>query len=339
MCCFFLQYSFVGKSQLLRHRQYHISVRAFKCETCLKMYKTERNLKMHSLVHFEQRPHVCTHCGKSFLSSSKLKQHSNVHTGARPYKCKYCAKDFTNFPNWLKHVRRLHKVDHKTGEHLDALPSFLIRAKKPPKVPVVVATTDADGASTSTASVPAAAAAAPPHTAPKRTKATSKDGEPSTTKSKAAKQKATAAAEATANSIDLDDTNARSFEPLPLDLQATSASIQQQCIDMNDVKQIQQLIPANDESFASIEDAHPHSNFPMTFIKQESFDANEPTTTPTPQSSFKFDPATSSTFMTFINQSDMRLSKESLLMPIAEPKATSSPFKHSTMHHPLSSKI
>lgn len=47
-----------------------------------------------------------------------MKQHSNIHTGERPYKCKYCSRDFTNFPNWLKHIRRRHKVDHKTGEQL-----------------------------------------------------------------------------------------------------------------------------------------------------------------------------------------------------------------------------
>lgn len=71
------------------------------------------------MVHFEQRPHACTHCDKTFLSTSKLKQHYNIHTGARPFKCKYCSKDFTNFPNWLKHTRRLHKVDHRTGEQLE----------------------------------------------------------------------------------------------------------------------------------------------------------------------------------------------------------------------------
>lgn len=47
-----------------------------------------------------------------------LKQHYNVHTGERPYACKYCERKFTNYPNWLKHTRRRHKVDHKTGEEL-----------------------------------------------------------------------------------------------------------------------------------------------------------------------------------------------------------------------------
>lgn len=110
--------SFVGKYQLLRHQMHHLDVRTFKCDTCGKMYKSENDLKMHNMVHFEQRPYVCTHCGKSFLSTSKLRQHYNIHTGARPYKCKYCIKDFTNYPNWMKHVRRCHKVDHKTGEPL-----------------------------------------------------------------------------------------------------------------------------------------------------------------------------------------------------------------------------
>lgn len=42
----------------------------------------------------------------------------------RPFKCNYCPRDFTNFPNWLKHTRRRHKVDHKTGEHLENIPSY-----------------------------------------------------------------------------------------------------------------------------------------------------------------------------------------------------------------------
>lgn len=88
------------------------------------MYKTERCLKVHNLVHLEQRPFACNVCDKSFISNSKLKQHSNIHTGERPFKCNYCPRDFTNFPNWLKHTRRRHKVDHKTGEHLENIPSY-----------------------------------------------------------------------------------------------------------------------------------------------------------------------------------------------------------------------
>lgn len=84
------------------------------------------------MVHSLQRPHKCSSCEKTFLSTSKLKQHLNIHTGSRPYKCDYCPKDFTNFPNWLKHTRRRHKVDHKTGEKLVVMPKFLNKDKKTP---------------------------------------------------------------------------------------------------------------------------------------------------------------------------------------------------------------
>ncbi|CAD7084038.1 unnamed protein product [Hermetia illucens] len=123
--CSQCQMSFPERSHLIKHQRYHTSTRQYKCEKCGKMYKTERCLKVHNLVHLEKRPFVCSECNKSFISSSKLKQHSNIHTGERPYKCKYCARDFTNFPNWLKHTRRRHKVDHKTGELLQNVPSYV----------------------------------------------------------------------------------------------------------------------------------------------------------------------------------------------------------------------
>lgn len=85
------------------------------------------------MVHEVQRPHKCAECNKTFLSTSKLKQHLNIHSGARPFKCQHCPKDFTNFPNWLKHTRRRHKVDHKTGEKLMVMPNFLKKTTKSPK--------------------------------------------------------------------------------------------------------------------------------------------------------------------------------------------------------------
>jgi uncharacterized Zn-finger protein len=110
--------TFAEKSHLARHYSFHSDQRPYKCDVCQKMYKTERCLKVHSLVHAAARPFVCSYCSKGFLSSTKLKQHYNIHTGERPYKCKYCERTFTNYPNWLKHTRRRHKVDHRTGEDL-----------------------------------------------------------------------------------------------------------------------------------------------------------------------------------------------------------------------------
>ncbi|XP_018573109.1 zinc finger protein 540 [Anoplophora glabripennis] len=127
--------TFAEKSHLARHYSFHSEERPYKCEVCQKMYKTERCLKVHSLVHAAARPFVCGYCSKGFLSSTKLKQHYNIHTGERPYKCKYCERTFTNYPNWLKHTRRRHKVDHKTGAELE--PKVPKEEAPPTPAPVV----------------------------------------------------------------------------------------------------------------------------------------------------------------------------------------------------------
>lgn len=120
------------KSTLLRHENYVHSgpERNFACLKCGKKYKTKRCLVVHSLVHLPSRPYNCEICQKGFLSTSKLKQHTNIHTGSRPYKCEYCPRDFTNYPNWLKHIRRRHKVDHRTGEKLENIPNYSKSSKK-----------------------------------------------------------------------------------------------------------------------------------------------------------------------------------------------------------------
>ncbi|KAH8312107.1 hypothetical protein KR044_009418 [Drosophila immigrans] len=158
------QKRFQERSHLQRHQKYHAQTRSYRCEKCGKMYKTERCLKVHNLVHLEQRPFACTVCDKSFISNSKLKQHSNIHTGMRPFKCNYCPRDFTNFPNWLKHTRRRHKVDHKTGEHLENIPSYCSKKSTTTKAQKAAAAAAAAAAASSTSAAAAggeAASAAP----------------------------------------------------------------------------------------------------------------------------------------------------------------------------------
>ncbi|CAH1100136.1 unnamed protein product [Psylliodes chrysocephalus] len=175
-CCNKCGKTFAEKSHLVRHYSFHSEIRPFKCDVCQKMYKTERCLKVHSLVHAPARPFVCGHCSKGFLSSTKLKQHYNIHTGERPYKCKYCERTFTNYPNWLKHTRRRHKVDHKTGAELPSKEG-VIKEEAPPtpmttptahviptvsETPVEMGVTDTPTVMTSTTTVLSTAPQIPP---------------------------------------------------------------------------------------------------------------------------------------------------------------------------------
>lgn len=129
--CEFCPKTFTNKSKLQDHLVAHSNVRQFVCQICNKSYKTRRYLSDHHKLHTEAATLFCKVCNKGFFNSLKLKDHMNVHTGEKPYACKYCPKLFTNYPNWLKHVRRLHKVDHKTGKPLTSAGLANVSVKKP----------------------------------------------------------------------------------------------------------------------------------------------------------------------------------------------------------------
>ncbi|XP_077288397.1 uncharacterized protein LOC143912842 [Arctopsyche grandis] len=129
--CEFCPRTFTNKSKLESHLVAHSNDRQFLCQICNKSYKTRRYLSDHHKLHTEAATLFCKVCNKGFFNSLKLKDHMNVHTGEKPYACKYCTRLFANYPNWLKHVRRVHKVDHKTGKPLTSVGLVNASVKKP----------------------------------------------------------------------------------------------------------------------------------------------------------------------------------------------------------------
>jgi transcription elongation factor Elf1 len=101
--------TFLSEAALESHSSDHSGIRKFKCKICNKAFKTERYRTLHFQRHNSTGSFVCDLCGKGFHSSTKLNYHKNVHTGEKPFKCQFCNLGFTNFPNRLKHVRRMHK--------------------------------------------------------------------------------------------------------------------------------------------------------------------------------------------------------------------------------------
>ncbi|XP_045449186.1 zinc finger protein 624-like [Melitaea cinxia] len=101
------------KYLILKHVPQHFESVLHLCKVCGKVYNAKNRLIEHIKTHSETKSHTCTYCGKGFVKIAQLQQHLNIHTGSKPYKCPICSKSFASYPNWHKHMRRMHEVDGK----------------------------------------------------------------------------------------------------------------------------------------------------------------------------------------------------------------------------------
>ncbi|KAJ8724641.1 hypothetical protein PYW08_016115 [Mythimna loreyi] len=103
--------SYREKYLILKHIPTHFECVLHVCKVCGKVFNLRSRLVQHSKTHSDLRSHKCTVCNKGFMKASMLQQHLNIHTGFRPYKCTECAKTFASYPNWHKHMRRMHNLE------------------------------------------------------------------------------------------------------------------------------------------------------------------------------------------------------------------------------------
>ncbi|XP_014086358.1 zinc finger protein weckle [Bactrocera oleae] len=100
----------------------------FKCETCNKIYPTERQLQIHARTHLaledkldipcpycerkftkvavmrqhvqgfheNKKPYICDECGRSLRTLAALTEHKLVHTNDAPFECEVCQRGFKN---------------------------------------------------------------------------------------------------------------------------------------------------------------------------------------------------------------------------------------------------
>ncbi|KAF7997891.1 hypothetical protein HCN44_009289 [Aphidius gifuensis] len=96
---------------LKRHASTHLDIKPYRCETCGREFREKSSLKSHSRIHTGVMPYSCDICGKRFRFIGILTVHKRQHTGEKPYHCNNCNKSFTNWPNYNKHMKRIHKRD------------------------------------------------------------------------------------------------------------------------------------------------------------------------------------------------------------------------------------
>ena len=68
----------------------HDESKAFKCDVCLKLFSTKRELELHYRTHTGEKPFACKICDKKCALKSDLVKHQATHRDDRPFKCSIC---------------------------------------------------------------------------------------------------------------------------------------------------------------------------------------------------------------------------------------------------------
>lgn len=105
--------TFPTKSTLYKHLRGHSSdEKPYKCNECGQGFTLSSNLRQHRIIHRGYKPFRCEFCGKCFMRSNVYKQHRRSHTGEQMHKCDYCPSEFLQRYALIKHLKKVHNIDH-----------------------------------------------------------------------------------------------------------------------------------------------------------------------------------------------------------------------------------
>ncbi|XP_033837399.1 zinc finger protein 709 [Periophthalmus magnuspinnatus] len=110
--------AFAFLQNMKTHQKLH--QKTFRCNTCLKGFSDETQLKQHMLSHKGNKPHRCNICEKTFGLAYQLLDHMNTHTGFRPHRCEVCNRSFTWLSSLLSH-RKSHKRQNNSLQMKDRM--------------------------------------------------------------------------------------------------------------------------------------------------------------------------------------------------------------------------
>ncbi|XP_055593158.1 zinc finger protein 665-like isoform X1 [Uranotaenia lowii] len=96
---------FKAKQSLLEHKEADCGLNpTYECDTCGKLFLSNRILKKHARIHGDEFPFLCQFCDKRFLTKVQVTVHERCHTGEKPYECTFCAKRFAHHESLATHL-------------------------------------------------------------------------------------------------------------------------------------------------------------------------------------------------------------------------------------------
>ena len=110
--------SYALRFSLKNHEELHKELQ-IKCETCEKMFRTQRQLAEHDRAKHKPKvqnaPIICKICGKTLFNTATLTRHNLLlHSKIRPYSCKSCFRTFALRSMLNTHTKDSHnKKDSK----------------------------------------------------------------------------------------------------------------------------------------------------------------------------------------------------------------------------------
>lgn len=106
--CQLCDHQFLHIFEHTMHLQTH-NAKTFKCEVCLKEYKSKSQLKEHRTIHTERVKFECDLCGKQFVKKQGVETHMHEkHIGIREYMCETCGASFFRSSDLKRHMEGIH---------------------------------------------------------------------------------------------------------------------------------------------------------------------------------------------------------------------------------------
>ena len=98
---------FSTKSNLRTHMKSH-EAETYKCSQCGKIFKTDKNLKLHISNNHSEKRLKCDECERMFATMSRLNNHKKAFHALKSFECDQCEYRSSMNSSLQRHINEVH---------------------------------------------------------------------------------------------------------------------------------------------------------------------------------------------------------------------------------------